>query len=57
MPTQEQDCKWCKGSGRIQECKGDPVFKCPDCYGTGKAQICDECGEVTELCNCPEEEE
>lgn len=50
-------CRYCRGSGRTQECRFDPVFVCDACDGSGKLQICSECGEREENCECEDETE
>lgn len=53
----EIKCRWCGGRG-IQ--RGDgyrvPPYECPDCRGTGRLDLCDECGTESapgeQNCDC-----
>jgi DnaJ-class molecular chaperone len=46
-------CPWCHGTGRDNE---EPRYRCPDCNGRGRVEVCDECDEVNENCQCKEED-
>lgn len=54
MTTTEHKCPWCKGWGRDLN---EPLFQCPDCRGTGKLVVCDECRCPADSCECDAEEE
>jgi hypothetical protein len=45
-------CPECKGTVRQSERQ----YRCEDCDGTGKV-LCDECGQVLEMCICDEKED
>src|SRR6187402_2134015 len=44
-------CKYCV-NGRT-----DGGYRCEDCEGKGRITLCEECGEITELCECEAEDD
>jgi len=50
--THTIDCPYCNGTGEESIDGGRLKYRCPDCYGDGTIELCDECCKDTEDCQC-----
>lgn len=54
---ESRKCKWCNGSGVIDECGKAPRHECTDCCGTGYIDYCLNCHRDAVNCKCYDEED
>ena len=55
--TESRKCRWCNGSGVIDEHGKAPRHECTDCCGTGYIDYCLNCGRDAVNCECRDEED